>query len=173
MYASRRISRIAQAAQLVETASVTTSPHQFTIKLPFLALVLAGKHASSSPPRRRESACTLSGWFCSSRGYQNKEARQSDRGKIPARYAPYRSPPLASISHMHCACKFASSQKKGAFHCPHSGRRPRVWLGGRSRETGGHAADPTWMQPWRSAAQRLRIKIKRLVDGARTPAGRQ
>ena len=26
------------------------------------------------------------------------------------------------------------------------------------------AADPTWMQPWRSAAQRLRMKRKRLVD---------
>ena len=45
--------------------------------------------------------------------------------------------------------------------------RAQTEASSRSSCPGKHlpAADPTWMQPWRSAAQRLRIKRKRLVDG--------
>ena len=45
--------------------------------------------------------------------------------------------------------------------------RAHTKAGLRSLRPGIHlpAVDPTWMQPRRSAAQRLRIKRKRLVDG--------
>ena len=45
--------------------------------------------------------------------------------------------------------------------------RAQTKAGFRSWGPGKHlpAADPTWMQPRRSAAQRLRINRKRLVDG--------